>query len=63
MTRGGARKGAGRPPAAPDSKKIAVTKRLARDVVAYLKSCDNATDAIETAIRQSAKYQAWKGRK
>jgi hypothetical protein len=58
-THGGSRPGAGRKPLL-DGKKIPVTKKLSVDIVAYLQSCENATEAIEDAIRRSKGFKAWK---
>lgn len=57
MTHGGKREGAGRKPS-PDSK-VAITKKLDREIVAYLQSCDNATAVIEEAIRRSKAFKEW----
>ena len=56
-TRGGSRANSGRKP--DPNKKIAITKKLDRRIVAYLKQCDNATEVIETAIENSEPYKEW----
>jgi hypothetical protein len=56
-TRGGFRANSGRKP--DPNKKIAITKKLDRRIVAYLKQCDNATEVIETAIEKSDGYRVW----
>jgi hypothetical protein len=55
--RGGSRANSGRKP--DPNKKIAITKKLDRQIVAYLKQCDNATEVIETAIEKSDGYRVW----
>lgn len=55
---GGKREGAGRK--ASNDSKIMVSKRLDREIVKYLSDCDNATEAIEEAIRNSRKFKLWK---
>jgi hypothetical protein len=61
-THGGSRPGAGRKPC-PDGKKIPVTKKLSVDIVAYLQTCENATEAIEDSIRRSKGFKSWKVKK
>jgi putative component of toxin-antitoxin plasmid stabilization module len=56
-TRGGSRANSGRK--RDPNKKIAITKKLDRRIVAYLKQCDNATEVIETAIEKSDGYRVW----
>jgi hypothetical protein len=58
MTAGGKRPGAGRKPS-PDTRKIAVTKKLDVEIVAYLKDCENATQVIESCIRNSKAFKDW----
>ena len=56
-TRGGSRENSGRKP--DPNKKIAITKKLDRRIVAYLTQCNNATEVIETAIEKSDGYRVW----
>jgi len=58
MTHGGKRSGAGRPPTSTPNK-IMVSKKLDPILVDYLKSQDNATDVLETAIRRSKHFRDW----
>ena len=60
MTRGGKRKGAGRKPAPAGTVKVPITIRIAPELRKYLKGCENATNTIETAIRDSKAFLDWK---
>lgn len=56
-THGGKRPGAGRKPA-PD-KKIPWSGKFERSILAYLRSTDNATATIETAVKRSKGFRAF----
>jgi len=60
--RGGARKGAGRKPAPDGTLKVPYSLKLDAEIRDYLRTCDNATDAIETAVRRSKAFRDWKRR-
>jgi hypothetical protein len=57
-THGGSRPGSGRKPD-PNSK-IPVTKKLDRELVDFLQTRPNATETIESALRKSTEFKAWK---
>ena len=57
--RGGKRDNAGRKPIDPELRKIAVSFKLDRSVLEFLRSTGNATNAIERAITRSAAYREW----
>ena len=57
--RGGKRDNAGRKPIDPELRKIAVSFKLDRSVLEFLRSTSNATNAIERAITRSAAYREW----
>lgn len=68
MKKGGARKGAGRPPINPDLKKVQVGLKLPRWLLAWLRGHDRpAAQLIEEALREvhqinppvSEKQQTW----
>ena len=56
-THGGKREGAGRKPTG--TAKILVSKKLDRDIVEYLRTCENATAVIEELIRKSKGFREW----
>lgn len=58
MPRGGPRPGSGRKPD-PD-RKVMISKKLDRTIVAYLKTRDNATAVIEDAITRSKAFREWR---
>lgn len=58
--RGGKRKGAGRKPAPAGTLKVPMTIRVAPELREYLRSRENATEAIETELRQSKAFRDWK---
>ena len=55
---GGKRTGAGRKPD-PAAKKM-VSLRLGRKVIAYLKTVENKTVTVETAVQKTKGYRSWK---
>jgi len=57
--RGGAREGAGRKPDG-ESKKIPMTFKINPELRRYLQSLNNATAAIETALKRSKQFRDWK---
>lgn len=57
--RGGKREGAGRKPAPEGTIKVSYATKLSPRVVEYLRSRENAAQAIETAIERSKDYRAW----
>jgi len=57
--RGGKRDNAGRKPIDPELRKIAVSFKLDRSVLEFLRSTGNATNAIERAVTRSAAYREW----
>lgn len=57
-THGGTRPGAGRKPI--ENPKVPITKKLDSEIVEYLKACDNATEAIEQAIKRSKSFREWR---
>ena len=59
MNRGGKRKGAGRKPAPQGTHKVPMTIKVAPDLRQYLRRCENATEAIETALRRSKDFRDW----
>jgi len=58
--RGGKRKGAGRKPAPAGTVKIVYGTKLPPEVIKYLRQCENAAKAVETAIKRSKAYREWK---
>lgn len=60
--RGGKRKGAGRKPAPAGTTKIPMTIKVEPALREYLRQCDNATEAIETAIKRSKAFREWKAK-
>lgn len=62
MNRGGKRKGAGRKPAPEGTQKIPMTIKVEPELREYLQQCENATDAIETALKRSKAFRDWKAR-
>lgn len=57
---GGPRPGGGRKPIPPELKRKPYAMRLSPDIHAFLQSRDNATAAIEAAIRQSSAFRWWR---
>jgi hypothetical protein len=57
MNRGGKRKGAGRKPAPEGARKLAYNTKLAPDLIDYLRSLNNAAEAIDLAIRESKQFK------
>jgi hypothetical protein len=57
MTRGGARKGAGRKPDPAGTTRKMVSVKMPPDVYAYLKSQKNTTETVENAIRRSKAFR------
>ena len=60
MNRGGKRKGAGRKPAPEGTQKIPMTIKVEPELRKYLQQCENATEAIETALKRSKSFREWK---
>ena len=60
VNRGGKRKGAGRKPAPAGTAKVPMTIKVEPELREYLRSCDNATEAIETALKRSKAFRDWK---
>lgn len=60
MTHGGKRPGAGAKPAPEGTQKVPYATKLTPVVVQYLRSRENAAQAIETAIERSKDYREWK---
>ena len=58
--RGGKRQGAGRKPAPAGTAKVPMTIKVEPELREYLRSCDNATETIETAIKRSKAFRDWK---
>lgn len=58
--RGGKRKGAGRKPAPAGTKKVPMTIKVEPELREYFRQCDNATEAIETALKRSKAFRDWK---
>ena len=58
--RGGKREGAGRKPAPEGSQKVTYATKLAPTVVQYLRTRENAAQAIETSIERSKDFKEWK---
>lgn len=59
MNRGGKRKGAGRKPAPKGTAKVPITIKVEPELREYLRSCENATEAIETALKRSKSFREW----
>lgn len=57
--RGGKREGSGRPVLDPGEAKVAYNTRLSQDVVAYLRSTDNAAGVLDQTVRRSKGYREW----
>jgi hypothetical protein len=57
--RGGKREGAGRKPAPDGTQKVPYATKLTPTVVQYLRSRENAAQAIETAIERSKDFRKW----
>ncbi len=60
--RGGKRKGAGRKPAPAGTAKVPRAVKLDPQVDEYLRQCENATEAIETAVKRSKAFREWKAK-
>lgn len=60
VNRGGKRKGAGRKPAPAGTAKVPMTIKVEPELREYLRSCENATEAIETALKRSKAFRDWK---
>jgi len=58
--RGGKRKGAGRKPAPDGTAKVPMTIKVEPELREYLRACENATEAIETALKRSKAFRDWK---
>ena len=58
--RGGKREGAGRKPALDGTAKLPMTIKVEPELREYLRQCENATEAIETAIKRSKAFRDWK---
>lgn len=58
--RGGKRKGAGRKPAPEGTAKVPITIKVEPKLREYLRQCENATEAIETALKRSKAFRDWK---
>lgn len=58
--RGGKRKGAGRKPAPEGTTKVPMAIKIDPELREYLRSCANATEAIETALKRSKAFRDWK---
>ena len=59
MSHGGKRPGAGAKPAPEGTQKVPYATKLAPVVVQYLRSRENAAQAIETAITKSKDFKNW----
>ena len=59
MNRGGKRQGAGRKPAPEGTTKVPMTIKVDSELREYLRSCENATKAIETALKRSKAFRDW----
>jgi len=57
---GGKRKGAGCKPSPAETTKVPMTIKVERELREYLRSCENATGAIETALKRSKAFRDWK---
>ena len=62
MNRGGKRKGAGRKPAPAGTAKVPMTIKVEPELREYLSQCENATAAIETALKRSKAFREWKAK-
>jgi hypothetical protein len=60
MNRGGKRKGAGRKPAPAGTTKVPMAIKVEPELREYLRTCENATGAIETALKRSKAFRDWK---
>lgn len=60
LNHGGKRKGAGRKPAPAGTIKVPRAMKIDPQIDEYLRQCENATEAIETAIRRSKAFREWK---
>ena len=58
--RGGQRKGAGRKPSPEGTVKVPMTIKVEPELREYLRQCENATEAIETAVKRSKAFRDWK---
>lgn len=59
-THGGPRPGSGKKPIPVELKRKPYAMRLSPDVFAFLKSRDNATATLESAVRQSSAFRWWR---
>ena len=60
MSHGGKREGAGRKPAPAGTVKVPMAIKVDPELREYLRSCENATAAIEEALRRSKLFRDWK---
>jgi hypothetical protein len=58
--RGGKRKGAGRKPAPEGTAKVPMTIKVEPELWEYLRSRENATEAIEAALKRSKEFRNWR---
>jgi len=57
--RGGARPGSGAKPLPPGQKKKTYAAKLTPEVIAFLRSNENAAVFIDSTIRRSAAFRLW----
>ncbi len=60
QTHGGKRAGAGRK--APDGAKVQASVVVTPEVKAYLGTCENQSETVEKAVRQSRGFKQWKAK-
>lgn len=60
-THGGKRAGAGRPPISGEAK-VGTTINVTPEVKAYLGTCENQSETVEKAVRQSRQFKQWKAK-
>lgn len=58
MTHGGKRAGAGRKPISGEAK-VGTTINVTQEVKAYLGTCENQSETVEKAVRQSRQFKQW----
>lgn len=58
-THGGKREGSGAKPLPPGEKKLQYATKLPQDVIAYLRSRENAAVTIERTLRRTKDFKEW----
>jgi hypothetical protein len=59
MNRGGKREGAGRKPAPVGTTKEPYNTKLTREVIEFLRQCENAAETIDDTLRRSKAFREW----